>query len=135
MKICRLALIGAACLLAASRANADELEGRWPSGSWSDTNSGHKGPLRGYFTPTCDGNYSAVFTGRYAKIMPFRFKTTLNVVGREGDKTYLAGDGAIREDARMQSRMQRLHPPAEHLREARDVLDREMGDPCGTEHR
>lgn len=92
MKFCRFVLIGAACLLAAAKTNADDLEGRWSSGSWIDTNSGHQGPLRGYFRPTSDCNYRAVFTGKYAKIVPFRFSTTLNVVGREGDKTYLAGE-------------------------------------------
>ena len=72
-----------------------ELDGRWPNGSWTDDNSGHEDVLRGRFRETKDGNYRVIFTGRFAKVIPFRFSTTLNVVGRDGDKILMAGKSRI----------------------------------------
>jgi hypothetical protein len=96
MRLNRTFLISlSAALLAISTAHADGPEGRWPSGSWFDNNSGHQGPLRGNFRPTNDGNYRAVFKGRFAKVVPFRFATTLHVVGQEGDTTYFAGESKL----------------------------------------
>jgi hypothetical protein len=76
-------------------ASAGELEGRWRNGYWTDTNAGHEDVLRGRFRQQSDGNYRVVFTGRFAKVIPFRFATTLNVVGHEGDKIYMAGEPRI----------------------------------------
>ena len=96
MRLNRTCLIGlGGVLLAISTAHADGPEGRWPNGSWFDNKSGHQGPLRGDLQPTNEGNYRAVFTGRFAKIVPFRFATTLSVVGQEGDKTYFAGESKL----------------------------------------
>ena len=39
-------------------------------------------------------------------------------------------DRRSREDARVDARVERLHAPAEQLREARDVLDRRHREPC-----
>ncbi len=82
-----LALGGIAC--------AGELNGRWRHGSWTDDNTGHEDALRGRFREQSDSNYRVVFTGRFAKVVPFRFATTLNVVGREGDKVVMAGESRI----------------------------------------
>jgi hypothetical protein len=79
-------------LIAVSPTLADELEGRWQQGSWSDSKSGHEGPLRAYFRQTDEDHYRVVFTGRFAKVVPFRFATTLNVTGRDGDQVYMAGE-------------------------------------------
>lgn len=75
--------------------SAGELDGRWPHGEWTDTKSGHRGPLRAKFTEQGDGNYRVVFSGKFAKVVPFRFATTLNVVGRDGDKVMLAGESRV----------------------------------------
>ena len=84
-----------AALLSSATGSAGELDGRWRNGSWTDTNTGHEDVLRGHFRERSDGNYKVVFTGRFAKVIPFRFSTTLNVVGREGDKVILAGESRI----------------------------------------
>jgi hypothetical protein len=76
-------------------ANAGELDGKWRHGSWSDTKTGHEDVLRGNFRERSDGNYRVVFTGRFAKVIPFRFATTLHVVGHDGDKVILAGEPRV----------------------------------------
>src|SRR5437773_6435671 len=78
-----------------STAFAGELDGRWPCGKWTDDNTGHEGPLRGRFQQIDDCHYRAVFTGKFAKVVPFVFMTKLNVVGREGDKVILAGESRL----------------------------------------
>ena len=82
-------------LALASSTSAGELEGRWRQGNWIDTNRGHEGPLRAHFRQTDESHYRAVFTGRFFKVIPFRFATTLNVVGCEGDQLILAGESRV----------------------------------------
>lgn len=82
-------------LMAQANLLAGELDGRWRNGSWTDSNSGHEGPLRARFRERNDGNYRVVFTGRFAKVVPFRFGTTLKVVEREGDKVVMAGQSRV----------------------------------------
>ncbi len=79
----------------AGAASAQELDGRWPCGTWIDTNTGHEGPLKAHFRQTDDCHYRVVFTGRFAKVIPFRFATTLDVVGRDGGKVFLAGQSRL----------------------------------------
>ena len=79
----------------AGRAAAGELDGRWPCGSWVDTNTGHEGPLKARFRQIDDCHYRVVFTGKFAKVIPFRFATTLNVVGKNGDKVVMAGEARL----------------------------------------
>ena len=86
--------LGLAVLLTGSAA-AGELDGRWRHGSWTDTNTGHEDALRGRFREQSDGNYRVVFTGRFAKVIPFRFTTTLNVVGHNGDKVMMEGESRV----------------------------------------
>jgi hypothetical protein len=87
--------VSASILLFTMNLSAGELEGRWRRGYWTDTNTGHEDMLRGRFRPLPDGNYRAVFTGKFAVIVPFRFATTLEVVGRDGDKVILAGSPRV----------------------------------------
>lgn len=82
-------------LLTSAAVSAGELDGRWPNGSWTDTNTGHEDVLRGRFRERRDGNYRVVFSGRFAKVIPFRFATTLKVVGHDGDKVIMAGESRI----------------------------------------
>lgn len=83
------------CLGIAAAGWAGELDGRWRCGRWSDTKSGHEGPLRAYFRQVDDGHYRVIFHGRFAKIVPFCFATTLDVVGRDGDELFLAGESRL----------------------------------------
>ncbi len=79
----------------ASAARTQELSGGGWRGTWHDENKDHTGPLRGWFKQTNDGNYRVVFTGRFAKVVPFRYSTKLNVVGRDGDQVILGGSSRL----------------------------------------
>ena len=78
-----------------SRSDASELEGGGWWGDWVDNNSGHTGPLRARFRSTRDGNYRAVFTGTYRKVIPFVFAVKLNVAERDGERVILAGESRL----------------------------------------
>jgi len=66
------------------------LNGDW-CGSWQSCTNGHKGPMRASFCRLCDGNYKVTFTGRFCKLIPFRYSTTLNVTGYTDGVVYLSG--------------------------------------------
>jgi hypothetical protein len=53
-----------------------DLSGKW-SGYWISDKNGHNGPLNGRFTMKSDGSYRVVYTGRFAKIIPFIYMTTM----------------------------------------------------------
>jgi hypothetical protein len=82
-------------LAASATASAGELDGHWPCGSWTDDIRGHKGPLQANFCQIDDCHYRVAFSGKFAKVVPFRFATTLNVVGRDGDKVIMAGESRV----------------------------------------
>jgi hypothetical protein len=84
-----------AALLTGPTLCAGELDGRWRHGSWSDANTGHEDALRARFHEMGNGNYRVVFTGRFAKVIPFRFATTLDVVGHDGDQVIMAGESRV----------------------------------------
>jgi hypothetical protein len=66
------------------------LSGKW-SGSWSSETTGHRGSLKADIRPNADGSYSARFTGRFFRVIPFRYQMQLNVVGQDGNDLILAG--------------------------------------------
>lgn len=71
-------------------AEGADLTGKW-RGNWKSRHNGHHGPLQARFRPvTCD-KYEVVFRGRFAKVIPFRYKTTLQVTGRSSQGVHLAG--------------------------------------------
>ena len=84
----------AACVvllaLGASPAAAVDLSGCW-SGTWQSCSTGHTGPLRATFAPCGDGRYAVEFSGRFFKVLPFRYSVTLRVVEDYGDRVTLAG--------------------------------------------
>lgn len=88
-------LLVLAVVLGGSSVFAGELDGRWRNGFWTDTNTGHEDVLRARFRQKSDGNYRVVFTGRFAKVIPFRFATTLHVVGHDGDKVIMTGEPRV----------------------------------------
>ena len=73
---------------------AQDLTGHW-CGTWNDCKSGHDGPLRATFSKCDDQHYRAVFSGRFFKVIPFRFATTLEVTGHEGGKVQLSGQSRL----------------------------------------
>lgn len=76
-------------LLASSVCNANDLSGHW-EGNWKSCKSGHKGVLRAEFCKLNETQYQVNFSGRFFKIMPFRYSVVLNVI-EEGDSVVLAG--------------------------------------------
>lgn len=98
-------IIALAALLAVSPfAQAqDPFAGRWTAGEWT-SDGGHRGPLRATLTPTATG-YDARFAGRFALVVPFVYRTHLDVVGTCGETVFLAAErriplfGSFRTDA------------------------------------
>jgi len=84
-----------ASLALASIGSADELSGGGWRGRWIDNNSGHEDVLRARFRPTRDGNYRVVFSGKFAKVIPFVFATKLNVVERNDGQIVMSGTSRI----------------------------------------
>ena len=68
----------------------EPLSGAW-SGGWHSQTTGHKGPLNADIRPSSSGNYSATFSGKFFKIIPFRYQMQLNVISQDGNQLELAG--------------------------------------------
>ena len=47
--------------------------------------------MRASFCRLTDGNYQVTFVGRFAKLIPFRYTTTLTVTGHKDGVVYLSG--------------------------------------------
>lgn len=77
-------------LAVATPARAVDLSGSW-AGSWQSTSTGHAGPLRATFRPCGEGRWAVDFSGRFFKILPFRYSVTLRVIEDGGDEVILAG--------------------------------------------
>ena len=82
--------------LASNRATAQgpDLSGRW-SGHWVSDTTGHTGPLNGKFKQIDDTHYRVVFTGRFFKVIPFRYSQKLEVTGSDGENVTLAGSSRL----------------------------------------
>ena len=70
------AILFVAACLASATLHAASPSGRW-SGSWSSASTGHKGPLRAHIRQVDSDTYRAVFTGRFAKVVPFVYPAKL----------------------------------------------------------
>lgn len=88
------ALVAAAYFLGAAPAWATDLTGHW-SGHWEDHTHNHCGPLRAVFCKCDDNHYRVTFTGRFHKIIPFKYTVVLNVTKVEGNKVYLQGQSSV----------------------------------------
>ncbi|MBI3407429.1 MAG: hypothetical protein HY040_03620 [Planctomycetes bacterium] len=86
----RTTITVAALLLLAPTIQAADLTGCW-RGHWEDCKTGHHGPLKANFTKCDDCHYKVTFTGRFMKVVPFRYSVVLNVTGQEGDRVFLSG--------------------------------------------
>jgi hypothetical protein len=86
-------VVGGFLLLGRSGVHAQDLSGRW-TGCWVD-DGGHHGPLKATLCPCGADRYRATFTGRFFRIVPFRYTVVLAVTGRQGDKVLLAGESDL----------------------------------------
>lgn len=81
-------------LAASSAACGTDLSGCW-EGSWRSCLTGHSGILRATFTPCDEGRYRVDFSGRFFRILPFRYAVTLEVVEDAGGGVRLAGSSDL----------------------------------------
>jgi hypothetical protein len=86
--VIRFVLIVAGFTFASGAASAQspDLSGKW-SGYWVSDTNGHTGPLHAKFKPQGPDSYRVTYRGRFAAVIPFRYSTTMNVVG--------TGDGVV----------------------------------------
>ncbi len=75
-------------------AQEPNLTGRW-SGRWESQTSGHTGPLNARFKQTDPSHYRVVFSGRFFKVIPFRYAQSLEITGQEGDTVFLTGSSRL----------------------------------------
>ncbi len=88
-------VMGLALVLATTAtALCTDLTGCW-SGSWESCTSGHSGPLFATFTRCGETEYRVKFTGRFLKVIPFRYTVTLTVIEDRGDELILAGSSYL----------------------------------------
>ncbi len=66
----------AVCCATSQNAFADSPTGVY-RGQWRSGSTGHHGPMRAVVQPRTDGTYQARFTGRFALIIPFAYRVTL----------------------------------------------------------
>ncbi|MCY3014001.1 MAG: hypothetical protein NT171_04755 [Planctomycetota bacterium] len=86
-----LAPLALSILLAVTApAAAVDLTGSW-TGSWESRSTGHAGPLRATFRPCGEDRWTVDFSGRFFKLLPFKYSVTLRVVEDAGDRVTLAG--------------------------------------------
>ena len=88
-------LVGLALVLpATATAIGSDLNGCW-AGSWESSTSGRSGPLYATFTRCSDTEYRVKFTGRFLKVIPFRYTVMLTIVEDRGDHVTLAGSSYL----------------------------------------
>jgi hypothetical protein len=71
-----------------------DLSGEW-CGSWKSCSNGHNGPMRASFCRLCNGDYQVTFCGRFCKVIPFRYTTTLKTTGYSDGVVYLSGSQSL----------------------------------------
>ena len=68
----------------------DGLAGHW-DGTWQSCRSGHRGTLQATFCRIDSNHVQANFTGTFAKIIPFRYRPTLDIVHEQPGMIVLQG--------------------------------------------
>jgi hypothetical protein len=79
-KILKAALLILAVSFMTSSLEAREYSARY-RGQWNSQSTGHSGPMRVRLQPNRNGGYQAVFVGRFAGVIPFMYRATLNPTG------------------------------------------------------
>ncbi len=84
-----LCVIAVSSLLGTSRAHAENPSGVW-RGQWTSQSSGHRGALGAKIRPAGPDHYKATFYGRFAVVIPFFYRTTLDRIPGTTDMYYSA---------------------------------------------
>jgi hypothetical protein len=83
----------AVCVLSPIQMQAEDkldLSGKW-SGSWRSEISEHTGPLKAKFDVLDNSKVQARFSGRFFKVIPFRFNVLLEIVETKDGVVTLKG--------------------------------------------
>ena len=67
-----------------------DLSGCW-SGTWCSHKNGHHGPMKATFTHLGNNCYEVCFKGRFMAVLPFSYKTNLQVTHGSDGTAYLTG--------------------------------------------
>lgn len=86
-----LSLVALCALPSVGSAQQPDLSGWW-SGYWVSDKNGHTGPLNATFKPLDANTYKVTYRGRFAKVIPFRYSTTMDVVGAGEGVAVLAAE-------------------------------------------
>lgn len=84
-----LGVIAISSLMSSSRVHAANPTGVW-RGQWSSQSSGHRGALGAKIRPAGPDHYEATFYGRFAVVIPFFYRTTLDRIPGTDDFYYSA---------------------------------------------
>jgi len=84
-----LGVIAISSLMGSSRAHASNPSGVW-RGQWTSQSSGHRGALGAKIRPAGPDHYNATFYGRFAVVVPFFYRTTLDRIPGTTDMYYSA---------------------------------------------
>jgi len=84
--LCALAI---SLLMDGDRAHASNPSGVW-RGQWTSQSSGHRGALAAKIRPAGPDHYKATFYGRFAVVIPFFYRTTLDRIPGTADMYYSA---------------------------------------------
>jgi hypothetical protein len=82
-------------LLVPAELKAADLSGGGWEGKWCSYKNGHNGPLKATFCRINKCQYEVRFRGRFALVVPFRYKETLDIVSETEECVRLAGETVI----------------------------------------
>ena len=70
--------------------SAQDVTGQW-SGRWHSGANNHSGKISATFCQTSPGTMQARFQGSFAKVIPFRYRTNLNITSQQPGLTIMSG--------------------------------------------
>lgn len=77
-------------VLSCNALSAQEIAGQW-SGKWNSNANGHSGKIAATFCQEDSATMKAKFSGTFAKVIPFRYTTRLNIVDQQPGLTVMSG--------------------------------------------
>ena len=95
-RILSAVVLAGSLMLGASQGLAQEtcLSGQW-CGRWCSQANGHQGRLTARFQQINACQVQATFGGTFAKVFPFRYRTTLQIAHQEPGLTILQGSKRV----------------------------------------
>lgn len=85
-----LVILALIFVVIANNAHAQSVTGDW-SGHWHSNANDHSGKISATFCQTSANSMQANFRGTFAKVIPFRYRTQLNIVSQQPGLTVMSG--------------------------------------------